>query len=131
LFKFHAYLFDYLLTLSNVQLGIIARKTLASPADRETLVIEETSDLANNQNILTLIIASITSALHRFQLWELLLPIPKYMRLDRTKVADFTYREIALTRYWRKFVVIPRFQHMLLLGPLVFVLAGRSPLGER
>jgi hypothetical protein len=66
LFKFHSYLFDYLLTLSDIGLCIIARKTLSRATDREALVIEETSDLANDQNVLTLIITSVTPPLYRF-----------------------------------------------------------------
>ena len=81
--------------------------------------------MTNNQNILPLIIAAIAATFDGLQLWKLLLPIPQYVRLNSAQVADFTYREVTLTRYRREFVVIPRFQHMPLLGPLVFVLAGR------
>jgi len=131
LFKFHAYLLDNLLTLRDVRLGIIARQALPSTPDRETLVIQQTSDLANDQDILTLIVASIAATFDGLQLWELLFPIPEYVWLDCAQVAHFTYREVTLTRNWREFVVIPRFQHMLPLGPLVFVLAGKSQRDER
>jgi hypothetical protein len=101
LLKFHAYLLDNLLTLCHIGLGIIAGKALARSTDRETFVIQETSDLANDQNVLTLVIAAIAPTLYRLQLWELLLPIPEYVRLDRTKVAYFTNREVTFPRNWR------------------------------
>jgi hypothetical protein len=65
LFKFHAYLLDYLLTLCHVRLGIVARKALTRPADRKALVVQQTADLPNNQHILTLVIAAIASTLYR------------------------------------------------------------------
>ena len=131
LFKFHSYLLDYLLALRDIRLCVVTGQALTRTADRKALVIQQAPDLSNDQDVLALIIATIAASLYRFELRELLFPIPEYVRLNSTKIADFTYREIALTRYWRKFVVIPRFQHMLPLGPLVFVLVGRSPRAER
>ena len=66
LFKFRTYLFDYLLTLRDIGLRIIARQTLSSSADCKTLVIEETSDLSNDQNVLTLIVTAVAPTLYRF-----------------------------------------------------------------
>jgi hypothetical protein len=117
--------------LCDIGLGLLTCEALTRTTDRKAFVIEEATNLTDDQNVLTLIVTTVAPSLYRFKLWELLLPIPKYVRLDRTKIANLTYGEIALTRYWRKFVVIPRFQHMLPLGPLVFVQAGRSPRGER
>jgi len=65
LFKFHAYLFDYLLTLRDIGLRILAGEALASTPDCKSFIIEETSDLTDNQNVLTLIIAAIASSLYR------------------------------------------------------------------
>ena len=101
LFKFHSYLLDYLLTLSDIRLGVIARKPLSRSTNRESLVIQEAPDLSNDQYVLTLVIAAIASTLYGLQLWELLLPIPEYVRLDRTKIAYFTNRKVTLTRNWR------------------------------
>jgi len=66
LFKFHAYLLDYLLTLRDIRLRVVTRQALTSATDGETLIIEEASDLSNDQNVLTLIIAAVTPSLHRF-----------------------------------------------------------------
>ena len=66
LFKFHTYLFDYLLTLRDIGFCIVTRQALPGAANRESLVIEETPDLSNNQDILTLIITSVAPALYRF-----------------------------------------------------------------
>ena len=101
LFKFHAYLLDNLLTLRHIRLGVVTGQALASTTDRESFVIQETPDLADDQDVLTLVIAAVTPSLYRLQLWELLLPIPEYVRLDRTKVAHFTNREVSLPRNWR------------------------------
>jgi hypothetical protein len=101
LFKFHSYLLDYLLTLRDIRLGVIACKPLSRATNCETFVIEEAPDLSNDQYVLTLVIAAIASTLYGLQLWELLLPIPEYVRLDRTKIAYFTNRKVTLTRNWR------------------------------
>jgi len=101
LFKFHSYLLDNLLTLSHIRLGVVARKALACTADREALVIEQAADLANDQDVLSLVIAAIAATLDRLELRELLLPVPEDMRLDSAEVAHFTYREVTLPRYRR------------------------------
>jgi len=101
LFKFHAYLFDNLLTLRHIRLGVIAGQALARSTDRKTFVIQETPDLANDQNVLALVIAAVAPTLYRLQLWELLLPIPEYVRLDRTEIAYFTNRKVTFPRNWR------------------------------
>ncbi len=61
LFKFHAYLLDYLLTLRDVRLRILAREALPGAADREAFIVQQASDLTNDQNILPLIIAAIAA----------------------------------------------------------------------
>jgi hypothetical protein len=101
LFKFHSYLLDNLLTLRHIRLRIVTGKALSRSPDRETFVIQETPDLANDQNVLALIIAAVAPTLYRLQLWELLLPIPEYVRLDRTKITYFTNRKVTFPRNWR------------------------------
>jgi len=101
LFKFHTYLFDNLLTLRHIRLGIFTGQALPRTADCETLVIEQAPDLTNDQDILALIVATVAPTFHRLELRKLLLPISEYVRFDRTQVAHFTNREVALTRYWR------------------------------
>ena len=131
LLEFDPELAHYLLALAHVGLRLLAGQALPGAADRESVVIQETPDLANDQHVLALVIAAIATPFHRLELRELLFPVPEYVRLYRAEIADFTDREIAFSRYGRKLVVIPRFQHRLPLGPLVFVLAGRSPRDVR
>ena len=66
LFKFHAHLLDYLLTLRDIRLGVVTREALSCAANRKALVIEETSDLTDDQNVLTLVVTAITSSFYRF-----------------------------------------------------------------
>jgi len=65
LFKFRAYLLDNLLTLRHIRFSIVPGQALARTTDREALVIQETPDLANDQDILALVIASIAASLDR------------------------------------------------------------------
>jgi hypothetical protein len=65
LFEFRAYLFDYLLTLRDVRLRIITREALARTTDGKALIIEETSDLTDDQNVLSLVVTAITSSFYR------------------------------------------------------------------
>ena len=116
-----AQLLDDLLALANVFLCLISGQPLTSTVNREAIVIKQASNLANDQDVLTLIVTSVAPTLHWFQLWKLLLPVAQYMRLDSTQVAYLTDGEIAFPWDWRLFVVIPRFQHRPLLGLLVFV----------
>ncbi len=117
-------LLDNLLTLTRVGAGLVARKLLSCAADCETVLIEKASDLPNDEHILTLIVAPIAAPFDRFELREFLLPISEDVRLYSAQIAHFANREIALTWDRREFVVIPGFQHRLLLVPLVFVPVG-------
>jgi hypothetical protein len=119
--KLDTNLLDDLLTLARVGPGFVARKFLSSAADRETILIEKAADLPNDEHILTLIVAAIATPFDRFELREFLLPISENMRLHSAEVAYFTDREIAFTGDRGKLVVIPGFQHRLLLVPLVSV----------
>jgi hypothetical protein len=65
LFKLHAYLFDYLLTLRDVRLRILTREALARTTDGKALIIEETSDLTDDQNVLSLVVTAIASSFYR------------------------------------------------------------------
>jgi hypothetical protein len=62
LFKFRTHLLDYLLTLGDVRLGIITSQTLARATNGKALVIQQAPDLADNQHVLTLVIAAIAAA---------------------------------------------------------------------
>ena len=117
-------LLDDLLALTCVIAGLVTRKFLSCAADRETILIKKASDLPNDEYILTLIIASVASPFDRFELREFLLPVSENVGLHSAQIAYFTNREIALTWDRGKLVVIPGFQHRLLLVPLVFVPVG-------
>ena len=65
LFKFRAYLLDNLLTLRHIRLGVVAGQALARSADREAFVIQKTTNLTNDQDVLALVIASVAASLDR------------------------------------------------------------------
>ena len=71
-------------------------KAVASPADRETLVVEEVTDSADHQHLMVLIVAAVATSLDRPKLCEFLLPITKHVRLDTTKLTHLTNGEVAL-----------------------------------
>jgi hypothetical protein len=112
--------------LAEVRARLISGKPLASTADGESLVVKQTANLTDDQHILTLVIASVASPFYRLKLRKFLFPIAQYVGLYPTQVAYLTNREVPLSRYWRKLVVIPGFQHMLPRALLVFVLGGMS-----
>ena len=120
-FQFRAHLPDDLLALRRIRFCFVARQFLPRTADGKPIVIQQAAYLPDNQHILTLVIAPVTASLYRLELRKFLFPVPEHMRLYGTKVAHFTNGEIAFTRNWWQFVVIPRFQHRPLLGLLVFV----------
>ena len=124
--EFLAHLLDDLLALRVIRSSLFTSQLLPGAADREAVVVQQAANLTDDDDILTLIIASVATPFDGLELWKFLLPIPEYVRLDGAQVANLTYGEIALTRYGRKFAVIPRFQHMILLGLLVFVPDGTS-----
>src|ERR1700751_5591146 len=64
--------------------------------DRESLLVEEIPDAADEQNFVVLIVAAVAAALDRLELREFLLPIAEHVRLDRTQVADLADGEVAL-----------------------------------
>jgi len=119
-FQLLSKLLDDLLTLRMVRLGLFTHQLLPSPADGKPVFIQKAADLADDDDILALIIASIAAALYGLELRKLLFPVTQHVRFDGAKVADLANSEIPFSRYWRKFGVIPRFQHTIQLGPLVF-----------
>lgn len=110
-FQFHPQLVNDLLALGDILFGSIAGELLARTADGEALLIEQTADLADDQHIMTLVVAAIAAAFDRLELGELLLPIAQHMRLNAAKIADFADGEVALTRDRRELAIIPGFQH--------------------
>ncbi len=83
LFEFDPDLLDDLLALADVGLGLVTGKPLPGPADRESLVIQERANLANDQHVLALVIATVAAPLDGLELRELLLPVTEYVRLDQ------------------------------------------------
>jgi hypothetical protein len=114
-FQFGPYLPDYLLTLAHVCASLISRELLSGAADCKPLFIQKAADLANNQDVLALIVAAVTTTFNRFELGKFLFPITQHVRFDTAQITNLAYREIAFPRNRREYVVISGFQHMLLL----------------
>ena len=100
LFELHPDLLDYLLALRDIRLRFFAGQSLSCATNSKTIIIQEATNLTDNQNVLTLVITTIATPFYRFQLWELLLPIPEYVRLYGAQITYLTYREVTLSRYW-------------------------------
>jgi len=101
LLKFHSYLFDNLLTLRHIRLGVVTGQALSGASDREAFVVQQTADLANDQHVLPLIVATIATPFDWLELREFLLPVPEHVRLDRTEITHLTDREVSLSRNGR------------------------------
>jgi len=130
-FEFLAKLTHDLLRLRYVVACFLALQAIAGAANGEALFIQEAADLADHQHILALVVTTIATALDRFELRKLLLPIAQHMRLDAAQLADLTDGEVAFAGNRREFAVIACFQHMPRLEPLVFVRVEMSLHGER
>jgi hypothetical protein len=96
-FEFDANLLNDLLALARVCTGFVSGEFLSGTADREPVFVEQASNLSNDQNILALIVASITTPLNRLELWKLLLPIPENVGFHSTEIAHFTDCEVSLS----------------------------------
>ncbi len=81
LLEFEPNLLDDLLALGYVRLRFVAGEPLPRSAYREAFVVEQRADLPDDQDILALVIASITPPLDGFKLGKFLLPVPEYMGL--------------------------------------------------
>src|SRR5215510_3049199 len=68
LFELHAHLFDDLLALAHVEPRFLARQLVARTADREALLVEQRTDLANDDDVLSLVVAAVAATLHRLEL---------------------------------------------------------------
>src|ERR1700722_8760134 len=65
LFQFQPHLMNELLALIEIHLRIVAGKTVARPADRKPLFIQQAANLANDEHILALIVAAVAAPFHR------------------------------------------------------------------
>src|SRR5690606_18412771 len=60
------------------------------------------TNTAYQENFMMLVITAVTPPFQRFQLRELLLPVPQNMRFHATQFADFANGEVALGRNGRQ-----------------------------
>ena len=127
LFELHAHLLDDLLALAHVDARFFAAELVARTTDREALLVEQRADLANDDDVLALVVAAVAAALHRLELREFLLPVTQHVRLHAAELAHFADREIALAGDRRQFVIILWFQHKPRLAPSVSDLDETSP----
>ena len=76
----------------------LAPDALARAGDRETLVIQQRTDLTDHQHVMTLIVAPVAAPLDRLEVGKLLLPVAQHMRFHAAQLADLPNGEIALGR---------------------------------
>src|SRR5690554_245389 len=119
-FEFADGLVDQLAHLGSLFLGILSAKTLPGAADGKSLVIEQRTNLANQQHVLALIITSIAAPLYRVEHGKLLLPITQHVWFDITELAHLANGEVAFSRNRGQLLVITWFQHSFLPWPSVF-----------
>src|SRR5690606_32023696 len=98
LLELNANLTHDLLCLGEIVACIFSLQAIARAADRETLLVEQRSNLPNDEHVLALVVAPIAAALHRLQLGKFLFPIPQDVRFHAAQLADLTDREVALAR---------------------------------
>ena len=89
---------DELLALVEVHLRIVAGEAVARSADGKALLVQQAANLADDEHILPLVIATVAAPLDGLELRELLLPVAQNVRFDAAQVADFADREVALSR---------------------------------
>ncbi len=85
--------------------GHFGFQPVAGAVDRESLLVEEIADAADQQHLVVLVVTAVAAALDRLQLREFLLPVAEHVRLDRTKVADLADGEVPLGGDRRQFRV--------------------------
>src|SRR5581483_2868582 len=71
-------------------------ETVARAADRESLLVEQLSDAADEQHLVVLVVAAVAAALDGLELRELLLPVAQHVRLHAAQLAHLPDREVAL-----------------------------------
>lgn len=68
LFQLVANLLNNLVALRGIFLRLFAGELLARATDGEALIVQQASDLANQDHVVTLVVAAIATALYRLQL---------------------------------------------------------------
>ena len=85
---------------------------VAGAADGEPFLVEQAADATDQKNLMVLIVAPVATSLDWSELGKFLFPVAQHMRLDRTKLAHFTYSEVAFRRNRRKNdVSLDEFRH--------------------
>src|SRR5690606_38463336 len=89
LFELDAQLPDDLLALGRVLPGAVARQLLASTGNGEALVVKQAADLADDDDVMPLVVTPVATALYRLELGKLLLPVTQNVRLDAAQLGNF------------------------------------------
>jgi len=118
-FELQTHLMNELLTLIEVHLRIIAGKAISGAADGKSLFIQEAANLADDQHVLALIVASIAAALDGLELRKFLFPVAQHVGFHAAQIAYLADREVALSRDRRQFAIVAWFQHMPRRAPSV------------
>ena len=97
--ELQAELLDDLLTLADIFPGFRSGQLLACPPNGESLLIEQAANLADDQDILTLVIASVATTFYRLELGEdvRLVSIDKKVS-PKVTLAPYTLRRSALVK---------------------------------
>ena len=74
----------------------LAFEFLSGTTYGKPVLIEQRANLANQYNILALVVTAIAAAFNRAQAGKLLFPVTQYMGLNCTELADLTDGEVAL-----------------------------------
>jgi len=82
--------------------------------------VEEASDLADQDDVLALVVATVAATLDRFEVRKFLFPVAQDMWFDFAQVAHLTNGEVTLVGNRREFVIVADFQHKLRRGTSVF-----------
>ena len=75
---------------------------VARATDGESLFIKQAADATDQQDLVVLVVAPVAASFNRPELGKFLFPVAQHMRLDRTKLAHFTYSKVAFRRNRRK-----------------------------
>ena len=114
LLQFRAQLSDDLLALRIILFHAVTGHLLPGTTDGKSLLVKQTSNLADHDHVLALVVSPVATTLDGFELGELLLPIAKYMGFDPAEFAHFADREITLAWNRRQvYRTTARFQHKL------------------
>jgi hypothetical protein len=57
---------DYLATVIHIFFCFAACQLLSRPTNSETMLIQQAADLANHDDVMTLVITTVTTAFYRF-----------------------------------------------------------------